>query len=72
MNELRESKALLEVREWKSVCAREVAGLEIGAAVRKRLKDSAETARRLGFLVGTGHEPLRLAVAEPGVEYGKR
>lgn len=44
-----ESRALDEVREWKDACAREVADLELAAAVHKRLNDSEETARELGF-----------------------
>ena len=47
----KESKAMHEVRAWKAACARDVAGMEIGAAVRKRLKDSAAAAERLGFRI---------------------
>ena len=66
MNRTTESKALREVREWKATCNREVAGMEIGAAVRKRLKDSEEHARRAGFA------PMRRMaerVAETGETY---
>lgn len=45
-----ESKALSEVRQWKAECNGEVAGMEIGAAIRKRLKDSADNARKAGFV----------------------
>jgi len=69
MNEFRESKALSEVREWKAACAREVEGLDIGAAVRKRLRDSAETARKLGFSPMDRTEKVVTAVAEAGEAY---
>jgi hypothetical protein len=70
MNEYGESKALSEVREWKAACARDVDGLEIGAAVRKRLRDSAETARKLGFLPADRKANAIARVAETGEAYG--
>lgn len=70
MNEFFESKALCEVREWKAACARDVAGLDIVAAVRKRLSDSAETARRLGFLCAVPQATVVTNVAEKGQVYG--
>jgi len=70
MNEFAESKALCEVREWKAACAQDVAGLDIGAAVRKRLRDSTETARRLGFPSVARHPMAATNVAETGEVYG--
>ncbi len=70
MNKYGESEALREVREWKAACARDVAGLDIGAAVRKRLRDSAETARRLGFLSADRKANAVTRVAETGAAYG--
>ncbi len=70
MSEFGESKALSEVREWKAACARDVAGLDIGAAVRKRLRDSAETARKLGFSPAVCQAKDITRVAETGEVYG--
>ncbi len=70
MNENDEPRALREVREWKAACARDVADLEIGAALRKRLQDSAEAARRLGFLVGGCAGAPVAHVAEAATGYG--
>ena len=68
---MKESEAMREVRAWKEVCAREVAGLDIRVAVRKRLRDSAETARHMGFvLTETDRQPHRV-VAEPKANNGK-
>lgn len=69
MNKYNESKALLEVREWKAACARDVEGLTIAEAVRKRMRDSAETARKLGFLPTSHTLPDVPCVAETGEPY---
>ena len=69
MNRCNESKALLEVREWKAACARDVEGLGIVEAVRKRLQDSRETARKLGFLPASQPYPDVPCVAETGETY---
>ena len=66
MRRTTESKALREVREWKAACNREVVGLEIAEAVRKRLKDADANARRAGF-VPVGRMAER--VAETGAVY---
>lgn len=68
MNEVKESNALLEVREWRATCDQEVAGLKIGEAVRKRLKDSEESARRMGFSPKDDGTAKR--VAETSAAYG--
>ncbi len=70
MNAKNESKALSEVLEWKAECAREVAGLTVRDAVRKRLKDAAETAKRFGFPAGGREMNLAVNVAEAGAAYG--
>lgn len=70
MNELGESKALTEVREWKATCARDVAGFDIIEAVRKRLSDSAETAKKLGFFYAVSQPMVVTNVAEKGQAYG--
>ena len=59
-----ESKALLEVREWKAAGWREVAHLALDAAIQKRLADSAKTAARLGFHVPKRQEKPAALVAE--------
>lgn len=66
MNRMTESKALIEVREWKAACNREVAGMEIGEAVRKRLKDAEANARKAGFVP---RERITDCVAETGEPY---
>jgi len=48
----KDSKALREVREWKARAYSEVADLDLDAALRKRLQDSVETARRLNIPMG--------------------
>ena len=48
MTRARESKAQLEVWEWKEEAWREVCHLDIRSAIQKRLQDSMETAKRLG------------------------
>jgi len=62
-----EPKSLCEVRAWKAACNREVAGLSIAHAVRKRLADSEASARRAGF-PPPAREDAR--VAEAGCGYG--
>lgn len=64
-----ESKALSEVRQWKAECNREVAGMEIEAAIKKRLKDSAENARKAGFVPLVQRADR---VAETGGAYGTK
>jgi len=70
MNKCNESKALVEVHEWKAACARDVEGLGIVEAVRKRLQDSAETSRKLGFLPTSQMWPDAPCVAETVEPYG--
>jgi hypothetical protein len=47
MNDI--SKSLRELWEIKDECYKEVSGLPIKDALRKRLKDSMDTLKRLGF-----------------------
>lgn len=42
--------ALRQVWEWKDACWRDVAGLDLDAAVRESLKRANETTRALGLL----------------------
>ncbi|MBX7257745.1 MAG: hypothetical protein K1Y02_15395 [Candidatus Hydrogenedentes bacterium] len=49
MKRVKESKALLEVRDWKTQASSEVAHMPVKEALRKRLRDSAESAERAGF-----------------------
>jgi len=65
MKRMTESKALLEVREWKAACARDVEGLGIGEAVRKRLKDAEANARKAGFVPTERRVDCVAAVGEP-------
>jgi hypothetical protein len=71
MSKLKESKAMREVRAWKAECDKEVAGMGIGAAVRKRLEDSAAVAERLGFRILSPDPRNSLVVAEGKAKYGK-
>ncbi len=70
MTEENVCESLAEVRRIKAACWREVAGLPIKEAVRKRLADSAATAHRLGFGVSEVVPGGVPRVAEAGVEYG--
>ena len=66
----KESKAMLEVREWKEAAWREVAHLPFREAVRKRLADSAKVAERLGFRYAPAVPPVPSAkVAEAPAQY---
>lgn len=69
MAEIKESKALLEVREWKAAAWREVAHLPLDEAIKKRLADSAKTAARLGFHVPKRQEKPVALVAEAPAKY---
>jgi hypothetical protein len=62
------SKALEEVWEWKEICCREVAHLDLDEAIKKRIADADETARRYGFSGNVVHDG-GLAVAETGEVY---
>jgi hypothetical protein len=44
---MRESKAQLEVWEWKREAWEEVKHLDLRSAIRKRLRDSASTMKQL-------------------------
>ena len=46
-----DSKALLEVREWKAQACMEVKDLDLDAAITKRLRDAIETTRKLNIPV---------------------
>ena len=72
MAEMKESKALLEVREWKAAVWQEVAHLPLDEAISKLLEDSAETAKRLGFHIPTREEKPVAMVAERKAKYGKK
>ena len=76
MTRMKESKALLEVREWKAAAWREVAHLPLDEAIMKRLADSAKTAERLGFHIPKREEKPMTVVAETPAKYavkrGKR
>jgi len=48
--EIRIPRALQEVWDWKEACWREVADLDLDAAIRKSLEKAGETARATGFL----------------------
>ncbi len=71
MNEMKESKAMQEVRAWKAECDAEVAHLDVAHAVRKRLADSAKAAAQFGFRYEqTAHSQISV-VAERKETYGK-
>ena len=73
MSSAKESKAMLEVRDWKAVAWREVAHLPLDAAILKRLEDSAKTAERLGFHVPKrGVKPVAVVAETPGKYTAKR
>jgi len=65
MAEMKESKALREVREWKAAVWQEVAHLPLADAIPKLRKDSAKTCERLGFQVPQRDEKPAAMVAEP-------
>ena len=48
--DIRIPKALQEVWDWKEACWREVADLDLDAAIRKSLEKAGEIARAKGFL----------------------
>jgi hypothetical protein len=53
MKKIEESKALLEVWDWKESAYRKVAHLDLDAALKKRLADCIQTAKELN--IPTGH-----------------
>ena len=69
MDKIKESKALLEVREWKAAGWQEVAHLPLDEAIQKRLKDSAKSAERLGFHVPKREKEQMALVAEAPAQY---
>ena len=69
MAEIKESKALLEVREWKAAVWQEVAHLPLDEAINKLLADSAKSAKRLGFHIPTREEKPAAMVAETPAQY---
>ena len=46
MKMIKESKAQLEVWKWKDIAYREVKNMDLKSAIRKRLEDSIETAKK--------------------------
>ncbi|KJH69345.1 hypothetical protein [Aliterella atlantica] len=48
-----ESKAMLDVREWKEQAWREVAHLPLREAIRESLRRSQATSEKLGFVKKT-------------------
>ena len=69
MAKIKESKALLEIREWKAAGWREVAHLPLDEAIQKRLDDSAKSVERLGFHVPKRENPPVARVAETPAKY---
>ena len=69
MSEIKESKALLEVREWKAAVWQEVAHLPLDEAINKLLEDSAKSAARLGFHVPKREKKPMALVAEAPAQY---
>jgi len=69
MTRMKESKAMLEVREWKAECDAEVAHLSDHEAVRKRLADSAKLAESLGFKYAPTKTRPAPIVAESPAKY---
>jgi hypothetical protein len=72
MSEVKESNAMLEVREWKAAAWRSVAHLPLREAIRKRLADSAKTTERLGLKYAPSKRPPAAMVAETKANYGKK
>jgi|GEM_PF-1153389 len=73
MSEPKESKAMIEVREWKAAVWQEVAHLPMNEAITKLLADSAKTAERLGFHIPQRQEKPAAMIAEtPGKYSAKR
>ena len=67
------SKALLDVRLWKDACYREVAHLPFREALRKRIEDCEQRAKKMGFSpMGRSDANRVSAVAEDRSEYGER
>jgi hypothetical protein len=58
-NRVRESRAQLEVWEWKKKAWEEVKHLDLKSAIRKRLRDSAKTVTRLPFAFSRSTRPKR-------------
>jgi len=44
-NKIKESKAQIEVWEWKDKAAKDVENLDIKSAIRKRLEDSVKNSK---------------------------
>lgn len=72
MTKHRISKALREVWDWKDECYREVAGLSIRDALKKRLADASRKAAKLGFTATVGKQVKPMIVAEDAAHYGKK
>jgi len=72
MTEIKESKAMLEVREWKAAAWRTVAHLPLREAIQKRLADSAKTAERLGLKYAPAKRAPVTMVAETKAKYGEK
>ena len=72
MTRIKESKAMIEVREWKKAAWSEVAHLPLDEAIRKRLADSAKIAKRLGFRYAPVMVRPVKVVAERKAKYGKK
>ncbi|NUM37062.1 MAG: hypothetical protein HUU50_21175 [Candidatus Brocadiae bacterium] len=51
MNNIKESKSLLDVYEWKESAYQEVANLPLDEALEKRIEDSMKMAKKLGFSI---------------------
>jgi hypothetical protein len=69
MSEIKESKAMIEVREWKAAVWQEVAHLPLDEAITKLLADSAKSAERLGFAIPKGPAKSVALVAESPAPY---
>jgi len=69
MAEIKESRALLEVREWKAAVWQEVAHLPLDEAISKLMADSAKTAKRLGFHIPKRQGKPASLVAEAPAKY---
>jgi hypothetical protein len=56
MKKIKDAKALREVWEWKEKAYREVEGLELDEALKRRIQDSLETSRKLNITFDTTRE----------------
>jgi hypothetical protein len=69
MSNRKESKAMLEVWEWKAECDAEVAHLPAREAVRRLLAESAKSAKRLGLRYAPAKPTSTPVVAEASAKY---